>query len=64
MLERLGRAAQKIARKKAEDSPIVQTLRSDTERLRNDLPLGGMDRYRPRATPTKSARSTIFHPTR
>lgn len=44
MLERLGRAAQKIA-KKAEDSPIVQTLRSDTERLRNDLPLGGMDRY-------------------
>ena len=44
MLERLGRAAQKIA-KKAEDSPIVQTLRSDIERLRNDLPLGGMDRY-------------------
>ena len=45
MLERLGRAAQKIA-KKAEDSPIVQTLRSDIERLRNDLPLGGMDRRR------------------
>ena len=44
MLERLERAAQKIA-KKAEDSPIVQTLRSDIERLRNDLPLGGMDRY-------------------
>ena len=44
MLERLGRAAQKIA-KKAEDSPIVQTLHSDIERLRNDLPLGGMDRY-------------------
>lgn len=44
MLDRLGRAAQKIA-KKAGDSPIIQTLHSDIERLRNDLPLGGMDRY-------------------
>ena len=63
MLERLGRAAQKIA-KKAEDSPIVQTLRSDIERLRNDLPLGGMDRYLAACSPTRSARSTISRPTR
>ena len=39
-----GRAAQKIE-KKAADSPIVKTLRGDIERLANDLPLGGMDRY-------------------
>ena len=38
MLERLGRAAQKIE-KKAADSPIVKTLRGDMERLSNDLPL-------------------------
>ena len=44
MLERLSRAAQKIE-KKAADSPIVKTLRGDIERLANDLPLGGMDRY-------------------
>ena len=44
MLERLSRAAQKIE-KKAADSPIVKTLRGDMERLSNDLPLGGMDRY-------------------
>ena len=44
MLERLSRAAQKIE-KKAADSPIVKTLRDDIERLANDLPLGGMDRY-------------------
>ena len=44
MLERLSRAAQKIE-KKATDSPIVKTLRGDIERLANDLPLGGMDRY-------------------
>ena len=45
MLERLSRAAQKLE-KKAADSPIVvQTLRGDIERLSNDLPLGGMDRY-------------------
>ena len=44
MLERLSRAAQKIE-KKAADSPIVKTLRGDIERLSNDLPLGGMDRY-------------------
>ena len=44
MLARMEHAAKRLA-KKAEDSPIVQTLRSDIERLSNDLPLGGMDRY-------------------
>ncbi len=44
MLARMEHAAKRLA-KKAEDSPIVQTLRGDMERLSGGLPLGGMDRY-------------------
>ena len=52
MLARMEHAAKRLA-KKAGDSPIVQTLRGDIERLMNGLPLGGMDRYLSACYPTE-----------
>ena len=44
MLARMEHAANRLAKKDA-GSDIAKTLRGDIERLSNDLPLGGMDRY-------------------
>ena len=51
MLERIEHAAARLARKKGAEK-AVDTLRSDAERLRQRLPLGGMDRYLSACYPT------------
>ena len=51
MLARMEHAAAQLAKKEATAS-LAATLRADAQRLRDGLPLGGMDRYLAAAYPT------------
>ncbi len=52
MLARMENAATRLAGKEGAEAAL-QTLRGDIERLSNDLPLGGMDRYLAACYPTE-----------
>ena len=51
MLARIEHAAAELSRKAGTEA-IVKTLRGDAERIAQELPLGGMDRYLAAAYPT------------
>ena len=51
MLARMEHAARELAKKESTER-LADTIRADTERLREGLPLGGMDRYLTAAYPT------------